>query len=659
MSSLLLVGLSLGLWSSPPSALDEPDPQALDSEDSEDSRRPSPRGEAPAPDRVIVVSTGTRTDREAATAPLATTVVSRQDIIDSGAETLAEALEHADPSLAVREGVGGTELSLRGFDPEQVLILINGQRVTGRIDGAIDLSRLTVENIERVEIVQGAGSALHGSDAVGGVVNIITRQPEPGVSAEARAAYASRQTLDASGRVAGGMRRWQLAGFGGYHQSEGWDADSSDEATTGDATRQWNAGLSAHAQPLAALRFGFDGNYQRRDSRGVDRTPTGAIVDRGNLTKTADATLTTTWLGADSQLGASAHYNLFNDLFVQDQRGDDALDQRQPTWDHVAQLGLQYDQIAGRHMLSTGVDLQLEWLVSDRLVAASGRNRADRQRVALFVQDEWTPSSSPRISVVPALRLDYDSRFGLYPTGRLALLVAPLESLILRVAYGHGYRAPGFREMYLAFVNAGVGYRVTGNPGLEPEQAWTLDLGLSWTPSDALRLELGMFDNQLRDLITTDLVSEGGATSLDMFGYVNVGAGSIRGLEAKGFVELLRHFELEGGYTLLRARDSVTELPLPGRAAHQGTFALRFHQRQWGTRAVVRGRVTGRRPFAVTADAPIEYGDAFASIDLRLSQSFLRYASAYVGIENLLDAGDARTNPIAPRAFYGGLSFRY
>lgn len=621
-------------------------------------RRP-PRGEVDPETRVIEVSTGTRTAREAATAPVATTVVTRQDIVDSGAETLAEALEHSDPSIQLTEGIGGTELSLRGFDPEQVLVLVDGQRVTGRVDGTIDLSRFSIETVERVEIVQGAGSVLHGSAAVGGVVNIVTRDPEPGVDAELHGAYGSRNTIDTSARVAGGMRRWQLAAFGGYHRTDGWDADPSDVATTGDRVSWWNAGASGHVQPVPELRVSLDGNYLQRDSRGVELSNTGAVLDRGNLSKTADTTLEIAWVTGDSRLRATAHYNLFHDLFAQDQRGDDDLDQIQPTWDHIAQFGLQYDQMAGTHVLTTGLDAQVEWLYSERLVAEQGSREAERQRVALFVQDEWTPKTSPRISVLPALRVDYDSRFGVYPTGRLALLVAPVETLTMRVAYGRGYRAPSFREMYLSFVNAGVGYRVVGNPGLEPEQAWTFDLGMTWTPSDTLRFELGVFDNQLRDLITVDLVNTGGTDEVDVFGYVNVGSGSIRGVEASGFVRLWRYFEIEGGYTLIHARDVATDLPLPGRAAHQTTFALRFHQRSWGTRAVVRGRVTGRRAFATSEDQPTEYADPFASIDIRISQSFLRYLSAFVGVENLLDAGNAQTNPIAPRAFYGGLTFRY
>lgn len=675
---MLWLALTASL-AAPPEATDGEDPGAASSASetgevdeeagAEARRRRRARGRQEARDEVdpevreIEVSTGTRTSRDAATTPVATTVVSREDIVNSGAETLDEVLEQQGAGVQTSPGVGGVGVTLRGFNPEQVLITIDGQRVTGRIGGVVDLSRLTVENIERIEIVQGAGSVLQGSDAVGGVINIITRKPDDGVQAEAHGAYGSRNTIDATGRVAGGMRRWQASLTGGLHRSDGWDASPEDEATTGDAFQAWNVGAGVHVQPLSALRIDLTGSYLRRNSEGVDVTNGGAILDRRNLTETTDATLATTWIDGDSQLQTTLHTNIFRDQFRQDQRGDDALDQYQPTWDQVLQVGAQYDQIVGKHVLTTGVDLQFEWLRTDRLEVELGgsgpdNDRAQRNRAALFVQDEWVPSTAPRITVLPALRLDFDSQFGIYPTGRLALLVAPLDELSFRVSYGRGYRAPSFRELYLAFANAGVGYRVQGNPSLRPEQAWTLNVGVSYLPTKNLTFTASVFDNQLRDLMTVDLVAEGGANQLQVFSYVNVGTATLRGVEGTADVRFAKYFGVEGSYQFLHARQHGSDQPLPNRPAHQTTFGFRFFHGRWGTRASVRGRIQGQRAFSVTEDSA-EFADPFATIDVRVSQRFLRYVTAFVGAENLLDAGDAVVNRIAPRSFYGGINVRY
>lgn len=607
--------------------------------------------------RVIVVSTGTRTEHEAATTPVATEVVTRDEIVGSGAENLAEALEESGASVQTSTSFNGTSLRLRGLDPQQILIVVDGQRLTGRIDGAIDMRRFTLENVERIELVKGAGSVLYGSDAIGGVVNIVTRPPEPGVQAEAHAAYGSRNTLDVSGRVAGGGRRWGLAAFGGYHRTDGWDADSSDATTTGDAISQWNVGGSARLDTRVGVRASVSADYLHRDARGVSESATGAIIDRRNLSETANSTARIEWLGPDTRLTLTLHHNLFRDQFRQDQRGDDALDQYQPTLDHIGQLGAQLDQVAGRHVVTSGFEAQVEWLTTTRVIAEDGGSSVDRQRIALFVQDEWTPVSAPRISLLPALRFDVDSRFGAYPTGRLALLVQPHQTLTLRVGYGRGYRAPSFREMYLAFTNAGTGYRVAGNSDLRPEQAWTLDLAATWTPREFVHVSAGVFDNRLRDLITTDLVSEADTDGLQTFGYVNVGSAYTRGVEASAAVEFARHFALTGSYTLLDARDLLTGRRLPGRSTHQGALSLEFHQRRWGTRLFARIGAWSGQPY--TSGESQVLGDPYATIDVRLSQGLLRYLTLFIGAENLLDAGDASLLPLAPRSFYGGLTFRY
>ena len=618
-----------------------------------------PKGEVEQEDpRTIVVSTGTRTDRDAATAPVSTTVITREEIVSSGAESVAEVLEESASGIQTSSSFRGTALSMRGLEAEQILILVDGQRVTGRIGGAIDLERFTVENVERIEIVYGAGSVLHGSDALGGVVNIITRRPEPGIQAEVHGAYGSRNTADATARIAGAMRRFGLYATGGYHRTDGWDADTSDQTTTGDRWSQWNVGAGGHLTPIRGLRIDLSGEYLQRDSQGIDVTATGAVIDRRNLTETINVTLAPQWSGPDSRLRVALHYNYFRDQFRQDQRGDDQLDRYEPTRDQIAQLQVQYDQMAGKHVFSTGADVQLEWLETTRVLEEGVLAEVERQRIAIFVQDEWTPTVSPRVVVLPSLRLDYDTQFGLYPTGRLALLVAPIDTLTFRVAYGRGYRAPSFRELYLAFANPGVGYRVAGNPSLRPEQAWTLDLGVSWLPTKWATLSATVFDNQLRDLITVDLASEGSVDQLDVFSYINVGSAVTRGAEATASISPLPYLEFRGSYTYLIAREHGTDRPLPGRTPHQGSFAAEFDKRNWGTRLLVRGRVTGRRPFSVGEDE-FQFADPFVSLDMRVSQSFLRYFTAFFGIDNIVGAGDALTNPLVPRSFYGGLTFRY
>src|SRR5690606_11194731 len=106
---------------------------------------------------------------------MATQVIGSAEMRQTGATTLDGVLE-AQPGLQIERTFRGSELWFRGLDPEYTLILVDGQRVPGRVGGAVDLGRYSLEAVERVEIVRGPSSALYGSDAIGGVVNLITRE---------------------------------------------------------------------------------------------------------------------------------------------------------------------------------------------------------------------------------------------------------------------------------------------------------------------------------------------------------------------------------------------------------------------------------------------------------------------------------------------------
>src|SRR5690606_32377237 len=121
--------------------------------------------------------------------------------------------------------------------------------------------------------------------------------------------------------------------------------------------------------------------------------------------------------------------------------------------EQLAQIGAQYDTLLGaEHLVSVGTEGWYESLRSERLAGGRGQ----RTRAALYVQDEWTLSAAPLLSVLPGARLDADSQFGAYATPRLAVRFDPAAQLTLRASYGWGYKAPDFRELYLLFENPSV-----------------------------------------------------------------------------------------------------------------------------------------------------------------------------------------------------------
>ena len=172
-----------------------------------------------------------------------------------------------------------------------------------------------------------------------------------------------------------------------------------------------------------------------------------------------------------------------------------------------------------------------------------------------------------------------------------------------------------------------------------------------------------MFDNRLRDTIVTDSVDPSDVDTPTLFEYVNIGQATTRGVETQASVEILDVLTFDGSYTYVHSRDDETGRPLPGRPRNAGTAGLRFHREAWGTSLRVRSAIYGARSFfADTDDDDIEEeqrSDPFATMDIRLSQRFVEYVQVFVGVENVLDAGNPSDNPLTPRSFYGGVTVRY
>lgn len=613
---------------------------------------------APEAARRRIVVTGTRSARTLARTPVATQVTTRQEIEQSGAQTVAEAIEET-PGVQLVRGIGGTGLRLQGLDPSYTLVLVDGQRMTGRVNGVVDLGRLNSDDIEQIEVVRGPGSVLYGADALAGTINLVTRRPTRRHEAEGTVAYGSFGTLDVTARAAIARKRWASAISGGLHNTNGWDADPSDETTTGPRLRGWNLGTTHELRETGPFALRMRADYLRRDAQRIDASDSGAVVLRRNLTETVDATLSPIFSEGPATLTLVGHYSLFRDQLLQDQRGGTEQDRFELTLDHIAQISATYAHEIERHVVTAGIDGQLEWLHADRVDPPA----VERQRYAMFVQDEWTPTDNPRIAIVPGARVDVDSMFGSYATPRLATMIAPTRWLTLRVAYGRGFRAPSFREMFLQFANPSAGYVVRGNPALRPETSWGTQLSAEVSPVRWMSVTASVFDNRLRDTIVIDTESgtEGDGTST--FRYVNVGEAATRGAGLDAVFAWRDYVRVEGSYGYLWTHDAVNDRPLPGRAAHSGTAGLRLAYPRAGSSLRVRSSIFGTRVFFADDGDGNEVPDRsgpFATLDLRASQTLLkRHLELFVGVDNVLDAGNATDNPIPPRSYYGGLTVRY
>lgn len=610
------------------------------------------------PETFEVVVTGSRTDKRLADTPVVTELIGRSELKDSGAENLAEILEE-HPGVQLERSSSGTTIRLQGLNPEQVLLLVDGERVAGRVRGGLDPTRFDLENVEQVEIVKGAASALYGSDAMGGVINVIPRRPRLGASADLRATYGSFNNVDAMGGAAYRNKRGMLQLTGGLHRTDGFDLSPNDEVSTAPAFTAFDVAGNGAYEPDPATRLRFRADYRRNDLSAVDLVPPRALIDRRerieSFSFSAGPELK---FEGPSRLKASLYYSRYRQQITSDQRGGRDFDSQEDNRQRTAQATVQYDRVLFEdHFATVGVDGIEE--VQEVAFLSDGLGR--RRRGAVFAQDEWTVlRDDVGLVLVPGLRFDSDSQFGSRPSPKLAVRFDPLEWLVLRASYAWGFRAPSFEELYLRFVNAGSGYRIDGNPDLLPETSQNGSLDVEATPRPWLVLRIGGYYNDIQRLIDTVRVPAppGG---LNLFQYGNITAARTMGLEAGARITPMRGFTIDLGYDLTDTLDRTLDRPLPGRARHRGTLRVQYKEPEWGLLGVARAAWVSSRPFFadLNSDGKEDVGAPYATIDLRVAKELFSALEFGVGLENLLDEGDPTLLPIPPRSFFVSLAGRY
>jgi len=601
----------------------------------------------------VIVVTGTRTERPLAESAVSTDVIDREDIEASGAVSLDQVLR-LEPGVQVVETNAGPGVRMRGLDPEHVLVLVDGQRVVGRNDGAIDLSRFSVSDIERIEIVRGPSSALYGSDALGGVINIVTRRPQSPLSMEARARAGTFRAVDAGGSV--GLRgdRANARIGGSYYQRDGYDLDPDDEGTTGDSRRLFEVTPSVAASPVANLRLSGQGMYSQLRRDGIDDAETGAVFDRTSLTEQAMIAGGPSWTTeAPGRLSLTGAWSYYRDQYSLDQRGGDSQDTYQETIQQLSTLTAQYDHALGGHLLTVGAEGFLEVITSDRL----GAGEADRQRAALFVQDEWS-TPGEQLAVVPGARLDADSQFGVRPAPRLALRYDPIEQLILRAGVGAGFRAPAFKELYLLLDHSSYGYVVEGNPALGAETSRSVDAGVE-VLLGRWRLAAEGYHNHVDGLIGIELLEEGDASNASRYTYTNVDEAITQGVDLRVGVVTDR-LDLDVGSELARTGDLNRQRPLEGRPALRASAGVTTRQPRAGLSESVRLSWTGERPYYEgEADDLLEVAAPYTLLEARVAWEPGQRLTVDASGRNLLNARDDTYLTITPRTFLIGLTVRH
>ena len=665
-----------------------------------------------ARDLGAVTVTATRTAKEVEDVAMPITVVTAQEIQARGAVRLSDVLEDV-PGLTLTDDFG-TGLSMQGFSPDYTLILLDGEPIVGREAGTLDLERLTVAGIDRVEVVRGPSSSLYGSEALAGVVNLVTALPSPGATeggVQLRAG--SYGSTDAVVEAGVGRQRWAARAVLNRNGSAGYDLTPDDFGQTVPEFADVTADLRTRAR-LGRSTLRLNGRIAAQEQTGGF----AALGTRGELAEVDDDAQRTdgsvhaelaTPVGRRLSLRSTLYGARYATETTFTERETDVVTYQDRFDQRLAKGELQLDGVWTAHHRSTlGAGGQRERLAGERYgQAVDGSDaRPEAFQAWAFAQHEWLPSRTVELNA--SARFDAHSDYAARLTPRVSVLVRPVEAVRLRASVGSGFKAPAFRQLYLAFTNAAAGYSVFGATRLADGYQTLLDQGqIAQTFLDPatlgaieaessvafnggvsadlgrLTVEANAYLNLVRDLIETQPIALK-TNGQSVFGYFNLDRIYTRGVDLSATARPLAGLELQAAYNFLQARDrdvvdalaagtvfgrdadgSERRLALGdygglfGRSPH--SLTARAELRRNETALSARARWRSRYGFRDldgngVANRDDEFVRGFAVVDLTASRSFAlpgaRLAgtrlTAQAGLDNLFDVTRPTLVPSMP-----------
>ncbi len=651
----------------------------------------------------IVVVTATRGARSLRDVPISTEVLLAEEIEARGNVRLTDLLaEQAGIAIVHEFGAG---VQMQGLSSDYVLILVDGEPVIGRSGGTLDLDRLTIRGLERIEIVRGPSSSLYGSDALAGVINLITRDPSTPFEAAVSAQYETHSTADltltgefSQGPISGSilLDRYSSDGYDLYEDRIGQTAPGFVDYT---ASGRLKVDASDRTRFRAAGRFGrLDQKDEIGLSFGSGSAPTASIGERTEWNVSS---------GVEHAIGDRVRVD--GSLYLSRFISTTALVEEDSRFAQLyGETEIKADVVIGtRHLMTTGIGGARESVEADRVVGGSQTAEAG----FAYLQHQWSPSG--KINVVASARLDHHTDYTDRVSPKFSMLYKPVRRLHLRGSVGSGFKAPTFQQRYLDFRNPIGGYSVFGAAGvssavqqfedeggirrytgtidlgtaLRPEHSWSFNVGADAYLSDEVEIRVNLFDNRIEDLIETVLVAEQ-TSGQQIFSYANLDRIRTRGVEINVGLNPVQPVRVDLGYQFLDTADldvldeiregsvfkrvdgrdvRVTEGEYGGlfqRSRHSASINLRYHVKRLGLTASVRGTYKGRyglfdRNGNLILDDDSEYVSGYTLWNVTTTKDITSRVKVRAGARNLFDHTDPELIPaLSGRLVFAGIELR-
>ncbi len=597
-----------------------------------------------------------------------TRVITTEMIQQKGANNLREALQNELNIDLGNDQVFGSNMSINGISGEGVKLMVDGVPVVGRLDGKIDLSQINLNNIERIEVVEGPLSVMYGTDAMGGVINIITKtfQTEK-VNVNLKGYYETVGQYNIELNTGFSFKRNQIYLSGGRNFFDGFNADK-----TAKRFLQWKPKEQYFADAkymLSGARYKFSttASFFREMMIGrgeIKRVPefvnniatyTYAADDVRFETYRPRASASFTYrFKEDYQLDAMLAYSGFvrfvnkyyKNLVTQKEQLVNDISEQDTTVYHQVVFRSIYGMPAWKKKLLFQFGVEVNQEFTDQKRIKEGHQQSGDYAAFGIVKINLVKG----LDIQPAIRIAYNTRFAAPLIPSLNIKYNFDEKFVLRASYGKGYRAPSLKELYLEFYDSN--HNISGNDELKPENGHNAQISGSYyhnIKEHQLTFSVSGFYNFIKNKIDMKLISTS-VVGPNAYQYFNVKNYCTYGGDASIAYKWNRlQLQASGMITqyILSNREDKSDRTTAYSPDVSATASYRIPKAEIGINVMYK--YNGRKPlFSVNNSIQAGFRNAYHSIDISLSRNFWKdRIQVVVGAKNLAGVKNVAANGVS------------
>ncbi len=638
-----------------------------------------------------VLVTATRTERQLSSLPLPAQVISKEQILSSNSMRLSDVINEQTGLITVSDVGGGEGLQLQGMDSAYTLVMIDGVPIIGRLGGTLDLNRITVANIKQIEVIKGASSCLYGSEAMGGVLNIITETPNEDFNANLNYRYGSFNTHDTSLNLGYKEDKIAITGSINRYSTNGYDLENVSIAKTlmpfENYTFQTKIKYNFTDKTALTLSSRLFNQYQKVNS----------VFDENLLLGSGKINEWNSTLKLEHKI--SKNWDIYGELYAteyQTKSRTNDVDGSIFSQDYFNQILVRPEirthfQPNKKHSVIFGSGFTYETL--DRTYF----NETPKFE-APYIYGQYDINPTKKLNIIVGARYDAHNKYAAQFSPKLAVRYEISNSLSVKSSVGYGYKAPDFRQLFLNFTNPSRGYSVLGHnlviseiskldeqgeivrttvpigdydDDLKAESSVNFNFGIDYKVNNQLKFNINFFRNNISNLIDTQVIAVK-SNGQNIFSYYNANKVYTQGIEFNTYYKPIKQLQISGGYQLLYAKDKSVEdmfangqvysedyssplkksqyFGLPNRSRHMANIKFFYKNKDLKFDANIRGNYRSKYGLADTnnslgyIDNFDEFVNGYSIWNIALNKDIYQKYQIGVGIDNVLDFTDVRSD---------------